>query len=234
MDTNLSRPELKLDWCSHEAAKYAVEHWHYSKRLPVGPMVKVGVWENDVFIGCVIFAHGANKSLGDAYALTQMECCELVRVALTNHVSFVSQIVACALRFLVAHCPGLRLVISYADSEQGHHGGIYQAGNWIYVGRGMGSKEFFHEGRWKHNREVTAGAFGGRAKHANKGKGLPSRQTKGKHKYLFALDKKMRKQIDPLSKPYPKKTICAASVVSDAPGVQPGEGRAVLTAALQT
>ena len=28
-----SKPTLKLDWCSHEAAKYAVEHWHYSKRI---------------------------------------------------------------------------------------------------------------------------------------------------------------------------------------------------------
>jgi hypothetical protein len=25
-----SKPVLKLDWCSHAAAKYAVEHWHYS------------------------------------------------------------------------------------------------------------------------------------------------------------------------------------------------------------
>ena len=26
------KPVLKLDWCSHAAAKYAVEHWHYESR----------------------------------------------------------------------------------------------------------------------------------------------------------------------------------------------------------
>jgi len=26
--------ELKLDWCSYEAAKFAVEHWHYNANPP--------------------------------------------------------------------------------------------------------------------------------------------------------------------------------------------------------
>ena len=43
--------ELKLDWCSYEAAKYACEHWHYSKCMPVGKTVKIGVWENKKYIG---------------------------------------------------------------------------------------------------------------------------------------------------------------------------------------
>jgi hypothetical protein len=30
------KPELKIDWASHEAAKYACENWHYSKCLPAG------------------------------------------------------------------------------------------------------------------------------------------------------------------------------------------------------
>jgi len=38
------------------------------------------------------------------------------------------------LRKLKKHAKGLKLVVSYADFNQGHHGGIYQATNWIYVG----------------------------------------------------------------------------------------------------
>jgi hypothetical protein len=31
-----SGPELKLDWCSHQAAEYAVDHWHASRiKTPV-------------------------------------------------------------------------------------------------------------------------------------------------------------------------------------------------------
>ena len=46
---------LRLDWCSHQAAKFAVEKWHYSRALQVGKAAHVGVWEDDKFIGVVVF-----------------------------------------------------------------------------------------------------------------------------------------------------------------------------------
>ena len=75
---------LHLDWASHESCKYAVEHWHYSRSLPVGKLVKIGVWEDKKFIGCVIFARGANMNIGKPYGLDQTECVELARVALSK------------------------------------------------------------------------------------------------------------------------------------------------------
>lgn len=151
-----SRPELKIDWCSHEAAKYAVEHWHYSKSLPVPPLVKVGVWENGKFIGCVIFSRGANNNMLKPYGLEQTEGCELVRVALTKHVTPVSRVVAIAIKFLKARSPTLRLIVSFADPEEGHHGGIYQAGNWLYVGQNAGSTEYIGpDGKKWHGRMVS-------------------------------------------------------------------------------
>jgi len=50
--------DLRLDWCSHAAAKYAVEHWHYSKTMPVSKRVNIGVWEGEKFIGR-LFLRGA-------------------------------------------------------------------------------------------------------------------------------------------------------------------------------
>jgi hypothetical protein len=37
--------DLKVDFCSHEAAKYACEHWHYSRCVPASKLIKIGVWE---------------------------------------------------------------------------------------------------------------------------------------------------------------------------------------------
>jgi hypothetical protein len=199
--------------------------------MPAGKLVKVGVWEGGAFIGCVLFARGANNALGTAYELGVTEVCELVRVALAWHLSPVSRIGAIAIKMLARQSPGLRLIVSYADDREGHYGGIYQAMNWIYVGRGGSTKEWFHEGRWKHNREMTSGAFGGVRKVTDYHQ-YPMRIVSGKHKYLYPLDKAMRDQIAPLAKPYPKRP-CAASIDSDAPGVQPGEGGATPTAALQ-
>jgi len=193
-----------VDWCSYKAAKYAVMHWHYSKCMPVGKLVKIGVWEGGQFIGCVLFGRGATQFAGRQYGLGSTEVCELVRIALCKHAAPVSQVAASAVRILRHANPGLRLIISFADPDQGHNGTIYQAMNWLYAGVGQGSREFFHDGRWKHNREVTSGAFGKPRKIADYGS-LPSRATTGKHKYLYPLDRAMRRQIEPLRKPYPKR-----------------------------
>ena len=127
-------PELKCAWASHEAAKWACEHWHYSKCLPAGKLFKVGAWEDGRYIGVVIFSRGATQNIGKPYGLEQTECVELTRIALRDHRHFVSEIMMQALRKLKETNPGLRLVVSYADPAQGHNGGIYQATNWVYTG----------------------------------------------------------------------------------------------------
>lgn len=76
--------DLVVDWCSYEAAKYAVEHWHYSERMPAGKLVKLGIWENSCFVGVVVFGRGAIYNIGKPFGLGQTECVELVRVALNN------------------------------------------------------------------------------------------------------------------------------------------------------
>jgi len=236
--SSASKPTLKVDWCTHEAAKYAVENWHYSKRLPMLPLVKIGAWEDGKYIGCVLFSRGANQNIGSPYGLTQTECCELVRVALREHQTPVTRVVAIALRFLRKNAPGIRLVVSYADPSEGHHGGIYQGGSWTYVGRSGESTQYLHEGRWKHSREVTYGAFGqGKRKSdpsgAHKWRDLPSRKMPGKHTYLMPLDSDMRDRITPLSKPYPKKILRAGCADSGTPATQAGGDGATPIPALQ-
>lgn len=204
---------LRLDWCSHEAAKYAVEHWHYSKTMPKSKLVKVGAWENGDFIGCVIFGGGATPEIGKPYGLELIEVCELVRVALKEHITQTSRIVAIALKMLRKQSPKLRLCVSFADSAQGHHGGIYQAGGWIYVG-----SESYHcyrvNGELVHPRTLyDRYGVGGQSIPWLRSRIDPNAErihTAAKHKYLYPLDDAMRKQIEPLRKPYPKRPTAEA------------------------
>ena len=228
MSSQHNKSDLHLDWCSHEAAKYAVEHWHYSRSMPVGKTVRVGVWESGAFIGCVLFAYGANNNLLKPYGLTQTEGCELVRVALTSHVTPVSRIVAIALRMLHGLCPGLRLVVSFADLRQGHIGSIYQAGGWVYVGSCNPPTEYKWNGRWVHSMQITTMMRAGKCKTRT---GLEKRKGSMKHRYAMPLDADMRKRIMPLSKPYPK---CAGSVRGDTLADQAGEGGSSPTPALHS
>ena len=199
--------------CSFEASKYAVMTWHYSQAMPSGKLVKYGVWENDQFVGSVIYGRGANKDLGKPYGLQQIEICELVRVALNKHETPVSQIVAQSIKQLKQENPGMRLIISFADPDQNHKGGIYQAGNWIYNGRSLAADEYIINGERIHGRSLRAKRESHPIK-TNAKNALEwakqvidpnAQEVKGssKHRYLYPLDRNMRKRIGALALPYP-------------------------------
>jgi hypothetical protein len=201
--------------------------------MPAGKMVRVGVWENDSFIGCVLFSRGSTGNIGKPYGLPQTQIVELTRIALRGHRVAVSRIVSIAVRLLKKANPGLRLLVSYADRQQGHHGGIYQAANWLYVGMTNVDSSLCINGEIVHRRTVYS-------RYGNQGLSwvqahVDPRATRvldqSKHKYLMPLDDAMRAQIAPLAKPYPKR---ATSIGSDAPGVQSGEGGATPTVALHS
>jgi hypothetical protein len=198
----MAKADLRIDWATHEAARYAVNNWHYSQSMPVGKTVKIGAWESGNFIGVVIFAYGANNNMAKPYGLMQVECCELVRVALASHSAPVSRIVALSLRWLKCANPGIRLVVSYADTQQGHHGGIYQAGNWVFVGTSDGATQYRLNGRVVHSMQIQTFVRAGKIKSRA---GLATVKAGDKHKYLMPLDEAMRAQIAPLAKPYPKR-----------------------------
>jgi hypothetical protein len=196
--------DLKIDWATHTAAKFACENWHYSKVLPssMQKRVAVGVWEDNIFKGVVVFGHGANPSIGSPYGLTINECVELTRVALNKtHITPVSKIIKIALNYLKKANPKLRLIVSYADTGQGHHGGIYQAGGWIYEGISKGVPQLKYNGRIWHAKALRTSYP--TLSHSNPL--VIKMQASDKHKYLMPLDDDIRKEISHLSKPYPKR-----------------------------
>lgn len=211
------QPKLKIDWATHAAAKYACENWHYSGCLPssLQKRVAIGAWEDGKYVGCVVFGHGANPQIGSPFGLTINQCVELTRIALRScHASPVSRIVRLALKFLRKSQPGVRLIVSYADQSQGHHGGVYQAGNWVYIGSMKGVPSLRFMGKVWHAKALKTSYPG--LKHSDpRVKKVPAGD---KHKYLMPLDDAMRAQIAPLAKPYPKRAKDQAASFPDALG----------------
>lgn len=207
------KADLKIDWASYEAAKYACENWHYSKCLPssLQKRVAVGAWEDGLFIGVVVFGHGANPNIGTPYGLTINECVELTRIALKkNHKTPVSKIVKIALSFLRKSQPKLRLIVSYADQSQGHHGGVYQAGNWIYVGSMKGVPSLKYKGKVWHAKALRTSY----PKLSHSSPDVEKIPAGDKHKYLMPLDNDIREKVLALSKPYPKRVKQAMDATS--------------------
>jgi len=200
---------LRLDWCSHAAAEYAVSHWHYSHSLPPPPHNRIGVWEGGAFIGVVLFARGASPHLLRPFGLRMTEGCELVRVALHHHTAPVSRIVTIAVRFLRQQSPGMRIIVSYADPNHGHTGGIYQAMGWTYLGMTAPTKEYISpDGKHWHSRMISASGVRrvyGHARRVLRPDQCAIFERSGKHRYALPLDAAMRAQLVTLARPYPKR-----------------------------
>jgi len=214
-----------MDWATHAAAKYACQNWHYSRCIPKSKLVKTGVWEDGVFIGVVIYSYGATPDLVKPYGLSMQEGCELTRIALNKHKTPVSKIIAYSLKMLKKSNPGLKIVVSFADTNQNHHGGIYQATNWIYSGQSKGC--FFYidkKGKLWHPRNVSENlSLSGKCIRPSDCKKI---WKNGKHRYLMPLDSRTREKILSLAKPYPKRNVCVSSADSGTLGSQPRRGGA--------
>ena len=95
------------------------------------------------------------------------------------------------------------MLVSFADPLHGHYGGIYQAGGWIYTGTTQDYKAWKVGDRIIHPRSLDGGKWMGEPKPVPKG--AIAVVLPGKHRYLYPLDKAMRRQIEPLRQPYPKR-----------------------------
>jgi hypothetical protein len=208
----------KIQIATNEMIDYACKNYHYSKSVPCGRKVAYSVFENNKFIGCIIYSLGANNNLAKSFGFVQGEVVELTRVALTHHQNPVSRYVAITLKLLKKQCKTVKLVVSYADKEnQGHAGGIYQAGNWIYLGISKCSDfQYFYKGHWTHNKTFCDMAV-------RKGKKyvqqllltLPKRKNSDKHKYIYCFDKNLDVEYRKLAKKYPKKDTDNACLVQE-------------------
>lgn len=204
-----SKPPLRLDWVSGKGAQLACRKWHYTGKMP-NSGVKIGIWEGGRFIGAILFGVGAaNATNGKRYGLARThEIAELQRVAIApGHAYPVSKYVAIAIRMLRKQSPKLRMLISFADPQQGHHGGIYQAGNWLYTGRSGSDHAFVVHGKPLHCKTIHSSGWRQNVDWLRKH--VDPRAEKvlgpGKYRYIMALDDEVAARIAPMAQPYPKR-----------------------------
>jgi hypothetical protein len=210
---------VRLDFCSLEAATFAVRCWHYTKSMPASRRVCIGVWEQGAFIGAIVFSRGNTPNIGTPYGLTQAQVCELTRVALREHVTPTSRLLAIAVRLLRRQSPALRLLVSYADPAHGHVGTLYQAAGWWHLGTTHRECLLRVHGRLVHPR-TTGSKFGHRGiawlrQHVD-----PHAErliVPEKFKYGLPLDDDMRARLLPLVRPYPKRERSADSGTAGPP-----------------
>jgi hypothetical protein len=119
-------------------------------------------------------------------------------------------------------------ILSYADTAQDHHGGIYQATNWVYVGERTEACPAFllPDGSKKHSRQVVR-ELGSRSISFVKERRPDWRPVVGKpkHLYIFPLRSKwatIARRHGWTAKSYPKSHAAGLLDERGSPASEPG------------
>lgn len=204
---------MRISKATPEATRYACKNFHYAKAVPVCQYV-YNVWnDEDEWCGVIVYGGGANMHIAKPYNKWQGQVVELERVALNGKQGHgkTSEAVAMTMRALKKEAPWIDLLVSYADLDQEHIGILYQATNWIYTGlcnadtvgafivhgKKMHPKTIYSKG-WKQSLLWLKENIDSNAKEF---------VTKGKHKYIYPMNKRMRKRVKVLAQDYVKKEV---------------------------
>lgn len=220
---------MRLEKASYKAIKYACLNYHYSKSIPA-ICTGYSVFNNEKqFCGVILFGLGASPNIGRKFNLNTGQIIELVRVALNGKQENTSKCISIALNLVKKNMPAVKLIISFADKDENHIGIIYQATNWYYLGEcNVGDKTgYIINGVKTHQRSMMS-----KGKYRNNtienAKTIDENATifytRGKHKYIYPIDKQLIPMCKAMAKPYPKKEICDVSITANAAGFQLAEG----------
>lgn len=200
---------MRLEKASYKAIKYACMNFHYAKVVP-SMSFGYSVFNNkNEWCGVIIFNRGCVSS-AKQYGFQNGEVCELIRMALNGNQESTSKALSVAVRLFKKQNPLVKLLISFADTEQNHIGTIYQAGNWFFIDSYVTSDVFYNTNNKRvHPRRITQTGF---VKSYNNKidkclKYSEVKRIKGmvKHKYIYPLHKSLIPLCKSLSKPYPKR-----------------------------
>ena len=195
---------MRLAKANTKAIKYACMNFHYAKSIPTVQYAYNVYNDNNEWCGVIVYGVGANPLIAKQYGLNNGEILELERVALNGKQEITSKAVALSLKLLHKDNPLVKMIISYADTRQGHYGTIYQATNWYFLGlKKIGGKEYYVKGKWVHRRSL--GHFTEKERKIIKQK-CESRISSNKYKYIYIYDKKLKKKIENELQEYPKKS----------------------------
>ena len=178
---------------------------HYAKRWP-SVSYAFGLFSEDELIGVVTYGTPPSAPLrrGVAGDLYKNKVLELNRLCLKyNRKNEASRLVGASLRMLPES-----IVVSFADSTQGHTGYVYQACNFLYCGLSAKRTDWKVRGKEHLHGQTIADEFRGR-----KDRAAAMREKYGddfylaprprKHRYVYFVGSKTFKKHARLALKYP-------------------------------
>lgn len=182
---------------------------HYAKRMPPIDFC-FGLYHCNKLVGVCSF--GTPASVAVRELVKSFKIYELNRLVIHEDMKKNS------LSWFVSKClflmPKPSVIVSYADTSQGHHGFIYQATNWIYTGLSAKFMDYMVKGMEHLNGATIFDMSRGQENRAEWlrqkfGERLYMKERARKHRYFYFVGdkrdkKKMLQELPYEPQPYPK------------------------------
>jgi len=197
-------------------AKDIIVKHHYSHRFAAAQL-NLGFYVDGKLNTVISFGQSATPRMADSLPGKYWELIRLFSFDWAGK-NMESYCIGMAVKHIQKNYSDIKVLISFADPEQGHYGTIYQATNWLYCGKTQddngnttGGYQYYFDGRWQHPRSTVA-KYGTRehSKIIKMFPGVKRRKCTSKYRYIYIIskNKKERKELMKNLKyevlPYPK------------------------------
>ena len=233
-DVNLDLKKSFVRSVSRKTAEQIIYKYEWLGTMGAGVERSYGIFFGNYCAGVTTFANsGAIPALVKTFHLTSPEVTYLTRGACTHWAPKGTNSKLISISCLMEGKAGKKIVIAFADSDAGEVGTVYQASNWIYIGKGNSWFQWVSPfGKILSSNSVTKrrSNYDCRMKDLERGliaTGWAKQWSNPKGRYVYILDKKdhaLRKIVESMRQPYPKRKLRGGSDTVDTAGVHPAEG----------
>lgn len=208
--------QLECKIINEQTATEFIEKYHYSGQSP-SPTVAFGHYYKEHLVNVILYKFPTGRLMAQQVMEggNSENTWELIRMVSfePKPKNLESKCIGNTFKFIKKAFPNIKIIISYADNNMGHHGYVYQATNFYYYGQSRPDKEWYIDGKRVHTRTVVSeygsmsiehveSLIGDRLKIKNQEK------TKSRYFYVLAQNRKEKKEIMKRIKveilPYPK------------------------------
>lgn len=177
------------------AAIGTIKKRHYTRSVPSGKSLYFA-YENAL----VVFSLPANKNISTFLVGEANVVWELARLwAPDGHrKNLLTQAISAAIAALRALVPTVIALVSYADPNVGHLGGVYRAASWVYL-RQSEETRVYKKGRCVLPRRAFHSGSKSMTKAQIESKGYRQVKMPGKHRFAKGLTAKARSRIAALA-----------------------------------
>jgi hypothetical protein len=133
-----------------------IEKWHYSKSINgIMSSYCFGLYDEDKLIGAMIYGKLGMANAWKKYASLESDVIELRRLCCIDDTpkNTESYFIGKTLKWLEKNTH-IKTIVSYADTNYGHTGIIYQATNFMMVGQTAKGKVIFWKGKKYHDKAI--------------------------------------------------------------------------------